>query len=86
MSDFSADFNIGNTPAPEPEQPAAAPQTTQTLTAEQEYAKYPLSDTEKQQVEEFAKKSICMTARRCCSTRRGRKSRSRIFRSRHWKM
>ena len=26
-----------------------------------------------------------MTARRCCSTRRGRKSRSRIFRSRHWK-
>ena len=57
MSDFSADFNIGNTPAPEPEQPAAAPQTTQTLTAEQEYAKYPLSDTEKQQVEEFAKKN-----------------------------
>lgn len=56
MSDFSTDFNIGNTPAPEPEQPAAAPQTTQTLTAEQEYAKYPLSDTEKQQVEEFAKK------------------------------
>ena len=54
MSDFSTDFNIGNTPAPEPEQPAAAPQTTQTLTAEQEYAKYPLSDTEKQQVEEFA--------------------------------
>ena len=35
MSDFSTDFNIGNTPAPEPEQPAAAPQTTQTLTAEQ---------------------------------------------------
>ena len=56
MSDFSTDFNIGNTPAPEPEQPAAAPQTTQTLTAEQEYANYPLSDTEKQQVEEFAKK------------------------------
>lgn len=53
MSDFNTDFNLGEAPALEPEKP----KTVQTnMTAEQEYARYPLSDTEKKQVEAFAAK------------------------------
>lgn len=52
MSDFNSDFNLA--PAP-----AAANVTIEEqndhLTADEEYAKYPLSDTERKQVEEFAK-------------------------------
>lgn len=57
MSDFNTDFNIGNPPVPElePEQPQRQ-EAGGTLTAEEEYAKYPLSESEKKQVEEFAKK------------------------------
>lgn len=51
-SDFKTDFNL----APAPEAPKAETgELINTLTAEEEYEKYPLSDTEKQQVEEFAK-------------------------------
>ncbi|MCI8648109.1 MAG: toxic anion resistance protein [Firmicutes bacterium] len=51
-SDFKSDFNLA--PAPEAEQVETG-EIMNTLTAEEEYEKYPLSDTEKQQVEEFAK-------------------------------
>lgn len=51
-SDFKTDFNL----APAPEAPKAETgELINSLTAEEEYEKYPLSDTEKQQVEEFAK-------------------------------
>lgn len=53
MSDFNTDFNMGA--VPQPVQPEAKEQI-QTLTADQEYEKYPLSETERQQVEEFAEK------------------------------
>lgn len=55
MSDFNTDFNMGQEPQlkQEPNIQEAEPKT---LTAEQEYAKYPLSDAEKKQVEEFSKK------------------------------
>lgn len=52
MSDFDKDFNLE---APEPQIPEILEQP-QTLTADQEYVKYPLSDTERQQVEQFAEK------------------------------
>lgn len=52
MSDFNSDFNLATAPA-------AANVTIEEqndhLTADEEYAKYPLSDTERKQVEEFAK-------------------------------
>lgn len=54
MSDFNTDFNMGN--VPEPARPETAEETEKTLTADQEYEKYPLSETERQQVEEFAEK------------------------------
>lgn len=53
MSDFNKDFNLG---VAEPEAPVTEEPQEVTLTADQEYAKYPLSDTERQQVEEFARK------------------------------
>lgn len=53
MSDFNKDFNLG---VAEPEAPVTEAPQEVTLTADQEYAKYPLSDTERQQVEEFARK------------------------------
>lgn len=53
MSDFNKDFNLG---VAEPEAPATEEPQEVTLTADQEYVKYPLSDTERQQVEEFARK------------------------------
>lgn len=53
MSDFNKDFNLG---VEESETPATIASQEVTLTADQEYVKYPLSDTERQQVEEFAKK------------------------------
>lgn len=53
MSDFNKDFNLG---VAEPEAPVAEAPQEVTLTADQEYVKYPLSDTERQQVEEFARK------------------------------
>ena len=53
MSDFNSDFNLGG--APEMEQ--MKPNTEQkTLTVQEEYQQYPLSDTEKQQIEAFADK------------------------------
>lgn len=53
MSDFNSDFNLGG--APEMEQ--VKPNTEQkTLTVQEEYQQYPLSDTEKQQIEAFADK------------------------------
>ncbi|MCB6992578.1 toxic anion resistance protein [bacterium 210820-DFI.6.37] len=54
MSDFNTDFNMNS--APQPARPAVPKPETQTLTADQEYEKYPLSQTERQQVEEFAEK------------------------------
>lgn len=53
MSDFNTDFNLE---VKEPEAPAVEIPQAPVLTADQEYEKYPLSDTERQQVEEFAKK------------------------------
>ena len=53
MSDFNTDFNAGGASAM---QPVKAQPAQTTLTAQEEYAKYPLSDTEKQQVETFADK------------------------------
>lgn len=53
MSDFNTDFNLE---VKEPEAPVIQTPQEPVLTADQEYAKYPLSDTERQQVEEFAKK------------------------------
>lgn len=52
MSDFNSDFNLA--PAPTAENVTIHDEKDH-LTAEEEYAKYPLSDMEKQQVEEFAK-------------------------------
>ncbi len=57
MSDFNTDFNFGQ--APQPQTQEVKEQTavqTRSLTAEEEYATYPLSETERQQVEEFSKK------------------------------
>ncbi|MCI9597780.1 MAG: toxic anion resistance protein [Firmicutes bacterium] len=57
MSDFNTDFNFGQ--APQPQAQEVKEQTTvqtRSLTAEEEYATYPLSETERQQVEEFSKK------------------------------
>lgn len=57
MSDFNTDFNMGNPPTLEPEITEPQQQeASRTLTAEEEYEKYPLSEDEKKQVEEFAKK------------------------------
>lgn len=53
MSDFNTDFNLE---VKEPEAPVIQTPQEPVLTADQEYAQYPLSDTERQQVEEFAKK------------------------------
>lgn len=52
MSDFNSDFNLA--PAPTAENVVIEEEQNH-LTADEEYAKYPLSDTEKKQVEEFAK-------------------------------
>lgn len=54
MSDFNTDFNFGQAPQPEIKEEAAI--QTGSLTADEEYAKYPLSETERQQVEEFSQK------------------------------
>lgn len=57
MSDFNTDFNFGQEPQPQAQE--VKEQTavqTRSLTAEEEYATYPLSETERQQVEEFSKK------------------------------
>ncbi|MEG0829803.1 MAG: toxic anion resistance protein [Anaerovoracaceae bacterium] len=53
MSDFNNDFDLGKAPVLEPEQ-----EETQaiTMTVEEEYKKYPLTDAEKEQVEVFAGK------------------------------
>lgn len=54
MSDFNSDFNIG---VAEPHVPVAVEEPeVEALTADEEYEKYPLSDTEREQVEAFAKK------------------------------
>lgn len=54
MSDFNSDFNIG---VAEPQVPVAVEEPeVEALTADEEYEKYPLSDTEREQVEAFAKK------------------------------
>ncbi len=53
MSDFNKDFNI------EPEQPqapAVSEEKVEVLTADQEYKRYPLTASERQQIEEFAAK------------------------------
>lgn len=52
MSDFNKDFNITQ----EPELQAAEPAAVEVLTADQEYKRYPLRETERQQIEEFASK------------------------------
>lgn len=52
MSDFNSDFNLA--PAPAATNVTIEDENNH-LTADEEYAKYPLSDTEKKQVEEFAK-------------------------------
>lgn len=54
MSDFNTDFNLGT--VPQPAVPAEPERQQNTLTADEEYRTYPLSDAEKQQVEEFARK------------------------------
>lgn len=55
MSDFNSDFNMEA--AQEPQVPAAVKEPeVEALTADQEYEKYPLSDTEREQVEAFAEK------------------------------
>ncbi len=53
MSDFNKDFNIE--PA-EPEAPAVTEEKVEVLTADQEYKRYPLTASERQQIEEFAAK------------------------------
>ncbi len=53
MSDFNKDFNIE--PA-EPQAPAVQEEVVEVLTADQEYKRYPLTATERQQIEEFAAK------------------------------
>jgi uncharacterized protein YaaN involved in tellurite resistance len=53
MSDFNKDFNIA--PA-EPQAPAVQEEKVEVLTADQEYKRYPLTATERQQIEEFAAK------------------------------
>ena len=53
MSDFNKDFNIA--PA-EPQAPAVQEETVEVLTADQEYKRYPLTATERQQIEDFASK------------------------------
>ena len=55
MSDFNKDFNIQVAEA-EPEAPAEAEEKIEILTAEQEYKRYPLTSSERQQIEEFASK------------------------------
>lgn len=52
MSDFNSDFNLA--PAPAAANVKIEDENSH-LTADEEYAKYPLSDTERKQVEEFAK-------------------------------
>ena len=53
MSDFNKDFNIA--PA-EPQAPQVTEEKVEVLTADQEYKRYPLTATERQQIEEFAAK------------------------------
>jgi len=53
MSDFNKDFNIE--PA-EPQAPAVPEEKVEVLTADQEYKRYPLTASERQQIEEFASK------------------------------
>ena len=53
MSDFNKDFNIA--PA-EPQAPVIQEEKVEVLTADQEYKRYPLTATERQQIEEFAAK------------------------------
>lgn len=53
MSDFNKDFNIE--PA-EPQAPAVPEENVEVLTADQEYKRYPLTASERQQIEEFASK------------------------------
>ncbi|MBP3384646.1 MAG: hypothetical protein J6M22_04175, partial [Firmicutes bacterium] len=55
MSDFNTDFNMGA--APEPETLQAEPELeVEVLTASEEYKRYPLTTTERDQIEAFAKK------------------------------
>ena len=55
MSDFNTDFNLGA--APEPEMQQAEPELkVEVLTANEEYKRYPLTMTERDQIEAFAKK------------------------------
>lgn len=57
MSDFNTDFNFGQEPQPQAQEVKEQTSVqTRSLTAEEEYATYPLSETERQQVEEFSKK------------------------------
>ncbi len=53
MSDFNKDFNIE--PA-EPQAPEVPEEKIEILTADQEYKRYPLTEKERQQIEEFALK------------------------------
>lgn len=53
MSDFNKDFNIA--PA-EPQVPEVIEEKVEVLTADQEYKRYPLTATERQQIEDFASK------------------------------
>ncbi len=54
MSDFNTDFNFGQPPQPEAKAQAAVQQRS--MTADEEYAAYPLTEAQRQQVEEFSKK------------------------------
>lgn len=58
MSDFNSDFNLGGAPQMEAAkaQGGQVEDTWNTLTVQEEYQKYPLSDMEKEQVEAFAEK------------------------------
>lgn len=53
MSDFNKDFNIEPV---EPQAPEVVEEKVEVLTADQEYKRYPLTATERQQIEEFASK------------------------------
>ncbi len=54
MSDFNTDFNFGQPPQPEPKEQTTV--QTRSMTADEEYATYPLTEAQRQQVEEFSKR------------------------------
>ncbi|MCQ4636517.1 toxic anion resistance protein [Anaerovorax odorimutans] len=57
MSDFNTDFNLGDAPKMEPvKTETETPAAPNTLTVQEELAQYPLSDTEKEQVEAFVER------------------------------